>query len=116
VWFSRFVYKSKFFDKLILTKTVALIRDKATASFCLRVAARVLTRSLTDGGRLSTVDLLVLTSLDQLLLIVDIIYLLYKTSYFNEEVNCTEPSPSVSIPWSLICFDTYLKKNNKITS
>jgi hypothetical protein len=23
----------------------------------------------------------------------------YKTSYLNEEVNCTEPSPSVSIPW-----------------
>jgi len=23
----------------------------------------------------------------------------YKTDYLNEEVNCTEPSPSVSIPW-----------------
>jgi hypothetical protein len=22
-----------------------------------------------------------------------------KTSYLNEEVNCTEPSPSVSVPW-----------------
>jgi hypothetical protein len=25
-------------------------------------------------------------------------YLFYKTSYPNEEVNCTEPSPSVSVP------------------
>jgi len=25
--------------------------------------------------------------------------LFYKTSYLNEEVNCTEPFPSVSIPW-----------------
>ncbi len=24
----------------------------------------------------------------------------YKTSYLNEEVNCTKPSPSVSIPWA----------------
>jgi hypothetical protein len=23
----------------------------------------------------------------------------YKISYLNEEVNCTEPFPSVSIPW-----------------
>jgi hypothetical protein len=27
--------------------------------------------------------------------------LFYKTSYLNEEVNCTEPSPSVSVPWQL---------------
>ncbi len=27
------------------------------------------------------------------------IYLFYKTSSTNEEVNCTEPSPLVSIPW-----------------
>jgi hypothetical protein len=24
---------------------------------------------------------------------------IYKTSYLNEEVNCTEPSPSLSVPW-----------------
>jgi hypothetical protein len=23
----------------------------------------------------------------------------YKASYPNEEVNCTQPSPSVSVPW-----------------
>ncbi len=46
-------------------------------------------------GRLSTFDLLVLTSLDQLLLTLQT---LHKTSYLNEEVNCTEPFLSVSAP------------------
>jgi len=31
--------------------------------------------------------------------IENITYLFYKTSYLYEEVNCTEPFPSVSIPW-----------------
>jgi hypothetical protein len=35
---------------------------------------------------------IVLTSSDQLLLVLNY---LYKTSYLNEEVNSTEPSPSV---------------------
>jgi hypothetical protein len=30
----------------------------------------------------------------------NIIYFFYKTTYFIEEVNCTEPFPSVSIPWT----------------
>jgi hypothetical protein len=51
--------------------------------------------SLTEGD---TVDLLVLTSLDQFVF-KNIIFLFYKTSYLNEEANGTEPSPSVSIPW-----------------
>ncbi len=34
--------------------------------------------------------------------IENIIYLSFKTTYLKEEVNCTEPSPSVSIP----CFIT----------
>ncbi len=46
----------------------------------------------------STVDLLVLNSLDQFHFIEKIIYLFCKMSYLNEEVNCTEPSPSVSVP------------------
>jgi hypothetical protein len=46
------------------------------------------------------VDLQVLTSLDQLIFMLKILFIFfYKTSYFNEEVNCTEPYPSVSIPW-----------------
>jgi hypothetical protein len=45
---------------------------------------------LTEGEGLSTVDLLALTSLDQILLdMVNINDLCYETSYLNEEVNCT---------------------------
>jgi len=50
-------------------------------------------------GRLSTADLLVPTSLDQLLSKLKITYLRFKSSYLNEEVNCTDPSLAVSIPW-----------------
>jgi hypothetical protein len=32
------------------------------------------------------------------------IYLTYKTRYLNEEVSRTEPSPSASVPWLLLCF------------
>jgi hypothetical protein len=50
-------------------------------------------------GRLNTVDLLLLTSLDQLLLILIILFAFFiKTTYLNKEVNRTEPSPSVSVP------------------
>jgi hypothetical protein len=42
-------------------------------------------------------------------------YGLYKTSYFNEEVNCTEPSPSVSIPGFDIEKYTLLKNVNTKT-
>jgi len=51
-------------------------------------------------GRLSTVYLLILTSLDQLFFIEKNIYVLYKTSYFNDEVKCTEPSPQLVFPGS----------------
>ncbi len=34
-----------------------------------------------------------------------IVCLLYKTSNLNEEANRTEPSPSVSIPWSKHCLE-----------
>jgi hypothetical protein len=54
-------------------------------------------------GRISTVDLLVLTYLDQLLLILKVyIYFFYKTSNINEEVDCTEPSLTVRISWQYI--------------
>ncbi len=56
-------------------------------------------------GRLSTADLLVLTSLDPLLSILKTLFtFFYKTCYLNEEVNCTEPLPSVSVP----CLDNAL--------
>ncbi len=53
-------------------------------------------------GRISTINLLVLTSSNYLLLIVKMhIFLFLQTSYLNKEVNCTEPSsPLVSCPWS----------------
>ncbi len=54
--------------------------------------------SLTKEGRLSTVDLLVLMSLDQLIFKLKILLtFFYKTSYLNEEVICTELTPSVNI-------------------
>ncbi len=46
-------------------------------------------------GCLSTVDLLVLTLFRSAPFYI---YLFYKTSYFNEEVNCTEPSSLASVP------------------
>jgi hypothetical protein len=41
-------------------------------------------------GRLSTVDLLVLTRLNQLLWILQTLLTFSKNQLFNEEVNCTE--------------------------
>ncbi len=49
------------------------------------------------GGRLSTVDLLVLTSV--CFYIENIVFLFYKMCYLKEGVNCTEPSLFVSTPW-----------------
>jgi hypothetical protein len=46
----------------------------------------------------STIDLLVLNSLEQLFVILQITFL--QNKLLNEEVNRTERSPSVSVPWS----------------
>ncbi len=43
-------------------------------------------------------DLLVPTSLDQLLVIMNALFFFYKTSYLNEEVNRSEASHSVGVP------------------
>jgi hypothetical protein len=49
--------------------------------------------------RFSTVVLRELNSLDQFIYILNILFTFFtKTSYLNEEVNYTEPSPSVSVP------------------
>ncbi len=53
-----------------------------------------LSRELFLKGKLSTVDLLVQTILDQLLLTKNIMYFV-KTSYFKEEVNRILPLPLV---------------------
>jgi hypothetical protein len=47
---------------------------------------------------LSTVDLLVLTSLYQLLFILQTIFTFYETSYLNVEINYSEHSLSISVP------------------
>ncbi len=49
-------------------------------------------------GRLSTVDILVLTSLDQLLFIVKILF-----TYVTKQASLVgRPSPLVSVPWLLV--------------
>ncbi len=50
--------------------------------------------TLLKGKALITIDLLVAIGLDQLLFLL---YFIYKTIYLSEEVNCTDPSPSVSV-------------------
>jgi len=46
------------------------------------------------------IDLFDLSGLDKpLLKLKNIIYLFYKTRHLNEEVNCTEPFPLISVPW-----------------
>jgi hypothetical protein len=50
---------------------------------------------------ISTVDLIVLTSYLAALHTESVIFH-YKTTNLNEEVYCTEPSLSVSVPWALI--------------
>ncbi len=55
--------------------------------------------NLTEGESLGhTVDLPVLTNLDQLIFYSKYCLTLLK-SYLYEEVKCTDPSPSVSVPW-----------------
>ncbi len=50
-------------------------------------------------GRISTANHLVLTSSDQLLFILELYFsFFYKTTYLNEEVNCTKPFPLVRVP------------------
>jgi hypothetical protein len=49
-------------------------------------------------GRICTVELLVITSWDQLLLVQKLCYF-YKTTFPKEEVYWSEPSTSVKIPW-----------------
>ena len=81
-------------DAVIWSVTLKLSFDNRNI-FLVQVTELFLQQgTLTEGGGLSTVDLLV-TSLDQLLFILKLLFALYKTTYLNKEVNCTEPSPSV---------------------
>jgi hypothetical protein len=91
-----FFYQCSFFVLLFFSSPPL---SSATFSFlCLHVS----TGKPYGRGKLSTFDLLVLTSLNQLLYKLKKIFtFLQKTSYLNEEGNLTEPFPSVRIPWSL---------------
>jgi hypothetical protein len=51
--------------------------------------------------RISTADLLLLTSLDQLIFKMNEYFPLLQIRYLNEEVNCTEPSRSYDVPFQL---------------
>ncbi len=64
---------------------------------CLDLAFDIGPRKVYLRGRLSIVDLLVLTSLDQLLSKLNILFSFLKNN-LNVEVNCTKPSPLVSVP------------------
>jgi len=85
-------------------------------SGCLRSSWRVQTGKTNWRGRFSTFDLLVLTSLGSAAFeIENSIYFFYQTSYPNEEVNCSEPSSSVSVikHWMTILFLPWM--NNCVT-
>jgi hypothetical protein len=59
--------------------------------------------SLTKGK--VSVQLISLYQLISCFLKLKIVFtFVYKTSYLNEEVNCTEPSPSVGVP---CCLDSF---------
>ncbi len=55
---------------------------------------------------------LVQTSSDKLLFILKLYFFIFTKQYLNEEVNCTEPSPSVKVPWSTICANGALTRVN----
>jgi hypothetical protein len=50
-------------------------------------------------GILSTIDLLIPTSLYQLLRLMKILFIFFLKGYLIVEVNCTGPYPTVSFPW-----------------
>jgi len=98
-------FNERFFWKKI-TKEIAILNlkncqwNKSLQIYQKHSFIRSVPRNPYWSGRISTVGLHVLTSSDQLLLIPQKYFLFYKTSCLNEEINCTEPSPSVSVPCS----------------
>jgi hypothetical protein len=51
-------------------------------------------------GWINPVDLLVLTTTNQLLFKQKLYFsFFYETTYLDEEVNCIEPTPSIRNPW-----------------
>jgi hypothetical protein len=60
---------------------------------------RMLIRMFADVRWVGFLPPLVLTSLGQLLSVMQTLFPFNKPTYLNEEVNCTEPSPSDIVPW-----------------
>jgi hypothetical protein len=81
--------------------------------FCLRPNPEPMPHPGNPSGRkmLSTIDLLALTSSDQLLFVPekDVFFFFYKTSYLIKVVNGTDPFPSVRVPCPINTFFTKLR-------
>ncbi len=92
--FSNF-HKKKFFNNSFHLWAPFL---SAEPPFCMTNINRCRAGSPHWRGRLSTVDLLALTSLDNLLLIMQTLFSFYKICYLNEEVNGTEPPLQLGFP------------------
>ncbi len=92
------VYFAKMFCSFVHMPTTVQVRGGAYSNSMQN--ANGFTREALLRGRISTIDLLVLTNLDQLLSILKLYFSVFTHQpIFNEEVNCTEPSPSVRVPW-----------------
>jgi len=65
---------------------------KTTREYSIGDVVILMQGNLNERGRLSIVNLFVLTSLEHLLLTLKTLLTFSKTSYLKEEVNCTEPS------------------------
>ncbi len=86
---------------LLSNSIVAAIRSKKSNNLSIsRQNILINPRNTNWRGRITTVDLLVLTCLYQQLLILPTFFTFYKTKLLNEEVNLTEASPSVCVLWS----------------
>ncbi len=106
-WWPRQVFLAKLLERLITgikvcPPKVTFNQNKYYHNLTLCFSI-VWLRSLYWRGRVSTLDLLVLTRSDHLILILKIFFVaFYKTSFLNEKVNCTEPSSySVKVPWGM---------------
>jgi hypothetical protein len=61
-------------------------------------------------GRLSTVDLLVITSLDELLVIMQTLFTFKKTRYLTVEANRTENSLAIGFPFPSVLVSASVKQ------
>jgi hypothetical protein len=102
-WFNP-VYRTTEQDTLLLHLFILIITYNGEITSPKNILHKIFSSMLSQPwkpywkGRLSMMDVLELSSIDQFFYIENIIYLCCKTSCLND-VNCTELSPSISIPW-----------------